>query len=100
LERLAEDILKKVRALVLFGEAASLLEQAVAERRAGHPGASLELYRSSDLAEAVQIAARVAEPGDVVLLSPACTSFDMYRDFAARGDHFKSLVRELERSQE
>jgi UDP-N-acetylmuramoylalanine--D-glutamate ligase len=99
LERLAEDILKKVRALVLFGEAASLLEQAVAERQAGHPGPSLELYRSSDLAEAVQIAARVAEPGDVVLLSPACTSFDMYRDFAARGDHFKSLVRELERSQ-
>jgi UDP-N-acetylmuramoylalanine--D-glutamate ligase len=100
LERLAEHILQKVRALVLFGEAAPLIEQAVAEQQAGHPGALLELYRSSDLVEAVQTAARIAEPGDVVLLSPACTSFDMYRDFAARGDHFKSLVRGLEKSQE
>jgi UDP-N-acetylmuramoylalanine--D-glutamate ligase len=41
----------------------------------------------------------MAEGGDVVLLSPGCTSFDMYRDFAERGDHFKALVRELKNSQ-
>jgi UDP-N-acetylmuramoylalanine--D-glutamate ligase len=97
LDTLAERILQTVKALVLFGEAAPLLEQAVAEKEHGEP---LLLFRASDLAEAVQTAARIAQPGDVVLLSPACTSFDAYRDFAERGDHFKSLVRDLGKSQE
>ncbi len=96
LERLAEAILQKVKTLVLFGEAAPILEQAVAERQSQHTETSLPVNHASDLAEAVRIAARVAEPGDVVLLSPACTSFDMYRDFAERGEHFKSLVHGLE----
>ena len=37
-------------------------------------------------------AAREAEPGDVILLSPACASYDQYRDFEERGEHFRSLV--------
>jgi UDP-N-acetylmuramoylalanine--D-glutamate ligase len=45
-----------------------------------------------DLARAVGAARAVAEPGHVVLLSPACTSFDQYEDFEARGRHFKELV--------
>jgi UDP-N-acetylmuramoylalanine--D-glutamate ligase len=97
LDTLAERILQTVKALVLFGEAAPLLEQAVVEKE---PGERLLLFRASDLAEAVQTAAHVAQPGDVVLLSPACTSYDSYRDFAERGDHFKSLVRDLKKSQE
>ncbi len=100
LESLAEAILQKAKALVLFGEAASLLEQAVADKRSQHADARLRVNRASDLAQAVRTAARIAEPGDVVLLSPACTSFDMYRDFAERGEHFKSLVRGLECSEE
>lgn len=52
------------------------------------------------MSEAVHKAAQIAEDGDIVLLSPACTSFDMYRDFAARGDHFKSLVHELDDSRQ
>jgi UDP-N-acetylmuramoylalanine--D-glutamate ligase len=44
----------------------------------------------------VEIADDVARPGDVVLLSPGGTSFDAYRDFAERGDHFKELVKALE----
>jgi UDP-N-acetylmuramoylalanine--D-glutamate ligase len=97
LDTLAERIVQTVKALVLFGEAAPLLEQAVAQKE---PGERLLLFRASDLAEAVQTAARIAQPRDVVLLSPACTSFDAYRDFAERGDHFKSLVRDLATSQE
>jgi UDP-N-acetylmuramoylalanine--D-glutamate ligase len=51
------------------------------------------------LQEAVNTALEIAADGDIVLLSPACTSYDMYRDFAERGDHFKALVRELTKPQ-
>jgi len=47
------------------------------------------------LEEAVQAAARLVQPGDVVLLSPGGTSFDAFEDFAERGDRFKELVRAL-----
>jgi len=47
------------------------------------------------LEEAVEVAARVAQAGDVVLLSPGGTSFDAFKDFEARGDRFKELVRRL-----
>jgi UDP-N-acetylmuramoylalanine--D-glutamate ligase len=99
LETLADLILSKVKVLILFGEAAPLLEQAVLQAQSRRRGQALPTHRSSDLSEAVRIAATTAESGDVVLLAPACTSFDMYRDFAERGDHFKSLVRDLEGSQ-
>jgi UDP-N-acetylmuramoylalanine--D-glutamate ligase len=99
LEALAELILSKVKVLILFGEAAPLLEQAILRAQSGRTGRSLPIHRASDLSDAVQIAAAAAQCGDVVLLAPACTSFDMYRDFAERGDHFQALVRTLERSQ-
>ncbi len=99
LEALARLILAKVKAIVLFGEAAPLLEQAIVQAQSERSARDLAIYRSSDLSEAVSTAAEMAEGGDVVLLSPGCTSFDMYRDFAERGDHFKALVRELKNSQ-
>jgi len=98
LEPLARVILSKVKALVLFGEAAPLLEKAVHDAQAEKPATNLSILRSRDMSEAVDLAARVAEQGDVVLLSPACASFDMYSDYAQRGDHFQSLVREMARS--
>ena len=49
----------------------------------------------SDLGEAVRRAASIARPGDTVLLSPGCASFDLYPNFEARGDHFRALVTEL-----
>jgi UDP-N-acetylmuramoylalanine--D-glutamate ligase len=98
LQELAQLIRAKAKALVLFGEAAPLLEQAVLEANRAEQGSSLPVYHSADMREAILAAAGVAEEGDIVLLSPACTSFDMYRDFAERGAHFQSLVRELEHS--
>jgi UDP-N-acetylmuramoylalanine--D-glutamate ligase len=59
-------------------------------------GRTLEgIARAETLEEAVATAARLAQPGDVVLLSPGGTSFDAFRDFADRGDKFKKLVRSL-----
>jgi UDP-N-acetylmuramoylalanine--D-glutamate ligase len=54
-----------------------------------------EITAVETLEQAVAVAARVSRPGDVVLLSPGGTSFDAFRDFVARGDRFKELVRLL-----
>jgi UDP-N-acetylmuramoylalanine--D-glutamate ligase len=82
---------QRVRVLILFGEAAGLIAEAVAAR----PGDDLIVQHCADLPAAVAAAARAAQPGDVVLLSPGGTSFDAYKDFAARGHHFRTLVNEL-----
>lgn len=74
----------KVRRLYLIGEAADEFETAL--------GASVDYERSGDLETAVRAAADQARSGDVVLLSPACASFDQYENFAARGRHFAELV--------
>ncbi len=58
--------------------------------------AGVVLRRCGDLAEAVRAAAADAMPGEVVLLSPACASFDAYRDFEQRGEHFRALVKALQ----
>lgn len=81
---------QRLRRLIVFGEAADLIADAVL--RAG----PLPLTRCRTLAEAVAQAAQVAQPGDVVLLSPGGASFDAYKDFEARGRHFRELVAALD----
>jgi UDP-N-acetylmuramoylalanine--D-glutamate ligase len=88
LARLARQRAKHV---VLFGEAAELIERAL--QQAGMPRD--QVTRVGPLAEAVSVAEARAAAGEVVLLSPGCTSFDEFKDFAERGEQFKKMVREL-----
>ena len=78
-----------VRALVLIGRSAPEIEAAA--RAAGYANVT----QAGTLQEAVAQAAGQAQPGDTVLLAPACASFDMFRDFEDRGDQFKAAVRHL-----
>jgi UDP-N-acetylmuramoylalanine--D-glutamate ligase len=76
------------RALVLIGEAAPLIEVAMA-------GSPLDVAHAASMEEAVREAERLARPGDVVLLAPACSSFDMFRSYAQRGEVFEAAVKAL-----
>jgi UDP-N-acetylmuramoylalanine--D-glutamate ligase len=77
----------KVKGLFLFGEAAPRMHQELAD--------VVPTQLAKDLGEAFGQAVVQARPGDVVLLSPACSSFDQYESYAQRGDHFKRLVAAL-----
>jgi UDP-N-acetylmuramoylalanine--D-glutamate ligase len=84
---LTDAIRQKVRRLVLFGAAREMIAKAL-----GH---LTETVIVDNLESAVSDAFEHARPGDVVLLSPACSSFDMFRDYAERGRVFKRLVNSL-----
>lgn len=77
---------RNLRAVVGIGEAGPEILAALD----GVPGA-----QAADMAAAVELASSMAEPGDVVLLSPGCASFDWYESYGARGDDFRSAVRQL-----
>jgi len=85
---LRERMLAEGRALVVLGQAAPLLS------RAFH-GAPIEIHHATSMTDAVTHAAALARPGDTVLLAPACSSFDMFRSYAERGDHFQRAVETL-----
>ncbi len=95
----ARLMLKRTRHLILFGEAVELIAGAVeaeskklAESQAAGSLRKPMLHRCVTLEDAVAVASQVAHPGDVVLLSPGCTSFDAFKDFAERGERFRELV--------
>jgi UDP-N-acetylmuramoylalanine--D-glutamate ligase len=88
-EPLAAELGPNVRAVYLIGEAADELEHAL-----GPTG--VRLVGCGDLGAAVARATAEATPGDVVLLSPACASFDQFDDFVHRGEEFRRLVQNLE----
>ncbi len=86
---LGEVAAEHVKLLLLIGVTAPLIRRAVE----AHPNPP-RILDAGTLDVALQLALEEAEPGDTVLLSPACASFDQYPNFAARGEHFRSLVRE------
>ncbi|HMK09189.1 MAG TPA: UDP-N-acetylmuramoyl-L-alanine--D-glutamate ligase [Anaerolineales bacterium] len=92
-DEFGDIVRQRVDHLVLFGEAAEKIAAAVGPLPA--VGRLQTIDRSSDLHGAIELAARRAQPGDVVLLAPGGTSFDEFRDFAERGDRFEEWVREL-----
>lgn len=85
--RLAQAVSRRVTRVILIGEAAPLLRQAW--------NGVATMSEAATLRDAVNLAAQRASPGDVVLLSPACASFDMFADYQDRGRQFKALVHDL-----
>jgi UDP-N-acetylmuramoylalanine--D-glutamate ligase len=86
-EPLRALVRERVKCLILFGEARESIRRALGEET--------QTVVAADLDEAVVAAAGKAQAGDTVLLSPACASFDMFRDYADRGDRFRALVEAL-----
>lgn len=85
---LAPAIAGRVKSAILIGRDAGLLAEAIGE--------VVETCFAADMEAAVRFAAKQARPGDVVLLSPACASFDMFRDYRHRGEIFVEAVRRLQ----
>ena len=85
---LVEKSKNKLKDVILFGETAEKFSKSC--KKFG-----VEFFIVRDLGKAVELANKIAENGEDVLLSPACASWDMYRDYEVRGRHFKDLVREL-----
>ncbi|OPY78135.1 MAG: UDP-N-acetylmuramoylalanine--D-glutamate ligase [Syntrophorhabdus sp. PtaU1.Bin153] len=81
------DQMPKVRALILIGEGAERIREEL--------GSYTKTYVESDLSGAVSRAAEIARKGDVVLFSPMCSSFDMFKDYKDRGNQFRALVEAL-----
>jgi UDP-N-acetylmuramoylalanine--D-glutamate ligase len=86
-ERMRELVASKARAVLTIGKAAERIAEALE--------GSTEIVAAEDMSRAVEWAHENARPGETVLLSPACASFDQFRNFEHRGDHFEELVRAL-----
>jgi UDP-N-acetylmuramoylalanine--D-glutamate ligase len=86
-ERMRDLVREKTRAVLTIGKAAGRVEEAL--------GGAVAIVPAGDMEQAVKWAAENAREGETVLLSPACASFDQYRNFEHRGEHFEELVRKL-----
>ena len=91
---IAKPILKKVKTLILLGATSGKIFNAVKdeeEKEKKH----IDIYMSDNLEQAINLAKKYAKPNEVVLFSPASASFDMFKNFAERGNIFKNLVNKL-----
>lgn len=82
-----DDSMKNVKCVVCFGETKNRIEEFCNDLK-------IKCYKNDTLKEAMNVVKDICTPGDVVLLSPACASWDQYDRFEDRGDEFKNLVRE------
>lgn len=91
---IAKPIVDKVKKLILIGQTSGKIYECVKEE-AEKQNTKIDIYMCNTLEETVNLAKRVAKPHQVVLFSPASASFDMFKNFADRGEQFKKLVNEL-----
>ena len=92
-DTLGWEIIDHVKILVVTGFTMQKIKDAVVNnpRYSGSP----RIIEREDFKEAVEAAHDVAESGDIVILSPACTSFDRFKNFMERGEYFKEIVKGL-----
>lgn len=91
---IAKPIVEKVKKLILLGQTSNKIYESV-KAEAEKQNVKIDIYMCSSLEETVTLAKRIAKPNQVVLFSPASASFDMFKNFADRGEQFKKLVNEL-----
>lgn len=91
---LAKPIIEKVKALLLIGQTAGKIFDVVKEELEKE-NKDLDIYMCESLEQTVTLAKKLAKPGNVVLFSPASASFDMFKDFADRGNQFKKIVNNI-----
>lgn len=94
-DELGPEIIEHVKYLVLTGDTASKIRAAV-EAAPGYVGTNPPIDEYGDFTRAVFAAHQAAEDGDVVIMSPACASFDKFKNFMVRGNAFKKIINELE----
>lgn len=93
-DELAAVMMERVKALVLVGDTARAIESALISQE-GYDAATLPITICDNLKTAVDICKELGQGGDIVTMSPACASFDKYKNFMERGNLFKKLVNEL-----
>lgn len=91
---LAPELLEKVKILILMGNTAGKIELAV-KNNESYSEENIKIFNVSSMEEAVGTAYNSASTGDIVFFSPASASFDLYKNFEQRGDHFRSVVNNL-----
>ena len=91
---LAKPICQKVKTLILIGQTAGKIFEAV-KKEADKENKHIDIYMCENLKESINLAKKNAKSGQIVLFSPASASFDMFKDFADRGNKFKILVNEI-----
>ena len=96
-EPLAAPLCEKAKAVILCGATKDKIKAAlVSSREYENASEKPEIYETSDLAQSIKVASEIASEGDIVLLSPACASFDAFKNFEVRGNFFVSEVMALE----
>ena len=91
---LAKPIIEKVKSLILIGQTSGKIFDAV-KLELEKENKEIDIHMCESLEETIKLAKKVAKPGQVVLFSPASASFDMFKNFADRGNQFKELVKKI-----
>jgi UDP-N-acetylmuramoylalanine--D-glutamate ligase len=92
-DEFGKEVVKRVKHLILLGQTADKIYGCVKKHMKNNSNLSIESVEN--LSQAIYNAKEVAEKGDIILLSPACASFDMFKNFEQRGDMFRDIVNKL-----